>query len=105
MPDSSQNGATAQRINRLKLVGASNWFVRGPFMVEGMSAALAGSITAVILLLLGKEVAIPSVLGHVGTGSDVRAWPFGFTALVVLGVGLAIGAVSSGLSVRRFLRV
>jgi cell division transport system permease protein len=97
--------ARRREIEVMKLVGASNWFVRGPFMVEGMSAALAGSITAVILLLLGKEIAIPSVLGHVGAGSDVRAWPFGFIVLVVLGVGLTIGAVSSGLSVRRFLRV
>jgi cell division transport system permease protein len=97
--------ARRREIEVMKLVGASNWFVRGPFMVEGMSAALAGSITAVVLLLLGKEVAIPSVLGHVGTGSDVRAWPFGFIVLVVLAVGLTIGAVSSGLSVRRFLRV
>jgi cell division transport system permease protein len=97
--------ARRREIEVMKLVGASNWFVRGPFMLEGMSAALAGSITAVILLLLGKEIAIPSVLGHVGTGTDVRAWPFGFIVLVVLGVGLTIGALSSGLSVRRFLRV
>jgi cell division transport system permease protein len=97
--------ARRREIEVMKLVGASNWFVRGPFMVEGMSCALAGSIVAVVLLLLGKEIALPSVLGHVGGGKDVSAWPFEFIALVVLAVGLTMGAVGSGLSVRRFLRV
>ena len=97
--------ARRREIEVMKLVGASNWFVRGPFMVEGMSCALAGSVTAVILLLLGKEIAIPSVIGHVGGGRDVSAWPFEFIALVVLAVGLGMGALGSGLSIRRFLRV
>ena len=97
--------ARRREIEVMKLVGATNWFVRGPFMLEGLICGLGGSIMAVVLLVLGKEIALPSVLGHVGTGTDVRAWPFGFIVLVVLGVGLTIGALSSGLSVRRFLRV
>ena len=43
----------------MKLVGATNWFVRGPFMVEGLICGLGGSLAAVILLLLGKAVVLP----------------------------------------------
>ena len=46
--------ARRREIEVMKLVGASNWFVRGPFMLEGLFTGLAGAMLAVILLLLGK---------------------------------------------------
>jgi cell division transport system permease protein len=89
----------------MKLVGASNWFVRGPFMLEGLFCGLAGAVLAVVLLLLGKEIALPAILGRVDAGSDVQALAFGWTALILLGLGLLLGAAGSGLTLRRFLRV
>jgi cell division transport system permease protein len=97
--------ARRREIEVMKLVGASNWFVRGPFMLEGLFCGLAGSILAVILLLLGKEIALPAILGKVDAGSDVQALAFPLTALIVLGLGLLLGAAGSGLTLRRFLRV
>ena len=94
-----------REIEVMKLVGATNWFVRGPFMVEGLVCGLAGSLAAVILLLLGKEIALPAIFHHIQGSSDVHAWPFELNALVILGVGLAVGAVGSGLTLRRFLQV
>ena len=46
----------------MKLVGATNWFVRGPFMIEGLLCGLVGSLLAVFFLVLGKEIALPSIL-------------------------------------------
>jgi cell division transport system permease protein len=89
----------------MKLVGATNWFVRGPFMVEGLICGLGGSIAAVVLLLLGKEIALPAILGHIKDSSEVHALPFELNALVILVVGLMLGAVGSGLTLRRFLKV
>jgi cell division transport system permease protein len=89
----------------MKLVGATNWFVRGPFMLEGLMTGLIGSLSAVLLLLLGKEVALPRILPHVIQASDIHALPFTLTALIVLGVGLVLGAAGSGLTIRRFLQV
>jgi cell division transport system permease protein len=97
--------ARRREIEVMKLVGASNWFVRGPFMLEGLFCGLAGSLLAVVLLLLGKEVALPAILGRVDAGSDVEALAFVWTALILLVLGLALGAAGSGLTLRRFLRV
>ena len=94
-----------REIEVMKLVGATNWFIRGPFMLEGLICGLGGSIMAVVLLVLGKEIALPSILPHIGGGSDVHALPFALNALALLVAGLLLGAVGSGLTLRRFLQV
>ena len=97
--------ARRREIEVMKLVGATNWFVRGPFMLEGLLTGLIGSIAAIVLLFLSREVAVPQILGHIQDDPDVRAMAFTYTALILLMGGLAIGAVGSGLTLRRFLRV
>jgi cell division transport system permease protein len=97
--------ARRREIEVMKLVGASNWFVRGPFMLEGLLCGLAGSLAAVFLLLLGKEVALPSILGRLDAGSGVQAIAFHLNALILVAIGLFLGAAGSGLTLRRFLRV
>jgi len=95
--------ARRREIEVMKLVGATNWFVRGPFMLEGLMTGLAGSVGAIILLVLGKAI----VLQHINLikGTDIHAWPFELTALVILAMGLLVGAAGSGLTIRRFLRI
>jgi cell division transport system permease protein len=97
--------ARRREIEVMKLVGATNWFVRGPFMLEGVLTGLAGSVAAVALLFVGREVAVPSIVGHIQDDPDVRALAFSYTAALLIGVGLGIGAIGSGLTLRRFLRV
>ena len=94
-----------REIEVMKLVGATNWFVRGPFMLEGLLCGLAGSIAAVLLLFLGKEIALPAILGHIDTTDDVQALSFGITGIALVVVGLAVGALGSGMTLRRFLKV
>jgi cell division transport system permease protein len=94
-----------REIEVMKLVGATNWFVRGPFMLEGLICGLVGSLVAVVLLLLGKEVALPAILGDIDDDPQVKAVAFYVNALVVVGIGLLLGAFGSGLTIRRFLRV
>jgi cell division transport system permease protein len=90
----------------MKLVGATNWFIRGPFMLEGLVCGLFGSVFAVILLVLGKAIALPSILPHIGGGtSDVHALSFTLNALALLGAGLLLGATGSLVTLRRFLQV
>jgi cell division transport system permease protein len=97
--------ARRREIEVMKLVGASNWFVRGPFMVEGLLTGLIGAAAAVVLLFLGKALVLPTTIGRLDAGKDVNAIGFEYTALLVLVLGLLLGAAGSSLTMRRFLRV
>jgi cell division transport system permease protein len=97
--------ARRREIEVMKLVGATNWFVRGPFMLEGVLTGVAGSLAAVVLLFLGREIAVPAIVGHIQDDPDVHALAFSYTAILLISVGLVIGALGSGLTLRRFLRV
>jgi cell division transport system permease protein len=96
-----------REIEVMKLVGATNWFVRGPFMLEGLICGLIGSILAVILLFLGKELALPELLSDTvkDAGDNVRAWAFPAVAGILVALGLGLGALGSGMTLRRFLKV
>jgi cell division transport system permease protein len=94
-----------REIEVMKLVGASNWFVRGPFMLEGLLCGLAGALLAVLLLLLAKEIALPAILPRLEASEGVSALSFPIMALILLGVSLLVGAAGSGITLRRFLRI
>jgi cell division transport system permease protein len=98
--------ARRREIEVMKLVGATNWFIRGPFMLEGLLCGLLGSVLAVVLLVLGKTIALPSILPHIGGNeSDVHALSFTLNAIALLGAGLLLGAAGSAVTLRRFLQV
>jgi len=93
-----------REIEVMKLVGATNWFVRLPFMLEGLICGIGGALLAVILLLITKTVAMPMFnLGS--TSGDVHAWPFALTSALMVLTGLVLGAVGTGITLRRFLQV
>jgi cell division transport system permease protein len=98
--------ARRREIEVMKLVGATNWFVRGPFMLEGLLCGLAGAVGAIFLLVIGKEVILPTLLnGPLHSNNDVKALAFELNALALIGVGLLLGAAGSGVTIRRFLQV
>jgi cell division transport system permease protein len=94
-----------REIEVMKLVGATNWFVRGPFMLEGIACGLFGAIGAILMLLLGKELAASAILDRLKSTSDVHALSFPLTAAIIMAAALMIGAAGSGFTIRRFLRV
>ena len=94
-----------REIEVMKLVGATNWFVRLPFMLEGLICGAGGAILAVILLSITKAVAMPALNLDFNAGSDVHAWPFALTALLMVMTGLVLGAIGTGITLRRFLQV
>ena len=91
-----------REIEVMKLVGASNWFVRGPFMLEGLFTGLIGAILAVILLFIGKETVVSSIWFK---DQGVHALPFALNGLILIALGLLLGAAASMLTLRRFLKV
>jgi cell division transport system permease protein len=96
-----------REIEVMKLVGASNWFVRGPFMLEGVICGLIGAVVAVVLLVAAKKFALPIIEGRSSTfrEDDVHALSFPLVALILVGVSLLVGAARSGITLRRFLRI
>jgi cell division transport system permease protein len=96
--------ARRREIEVMKLVGASNWFVRGPFIVEGLLTGVLGAVAAIFLLFLGKELVLPATIGRLDS-EGVNALAFQYTALLLLGLGLLLGAAGSTITMRRFLRV
>jgi cell division transport system permease protein len=99
--------ARRREIEVMKLVGASNWFVRVPFMAEGLVQGLIGAglaVGVVIALKFGFDSWFDSPTGFfreffVTTGDATSI------ALIVLGLGVLIGLVGSLIGLRRFLRV
>jgi cell division transport system permease protein len=96
-----------REVEVMKLVGASNWFIRGPFMLEGVICGLIGAVVAVILLVVAKRFALPVIEGHSSTfrEDDVHALSFPLVALILVGVSLLVGAAGSGITLRRFLQI
>jgi cell division transport system permease protein len=93
-----------REVEIMKLVGATNWFVRGPFMLEGLICGVLGAAGAVILLLLGKVLLIERI-PQIANEDGVQGWSFPFVSFIVLAIGLGLGAVASGFTLRRFLQV
>ncbi len=98
--------ARRREVEIMKLVGATNWFIRWPFIIEGLTVGLLGAILAVVLVLLGTDF----VMDRIRENLVFLTVPYDAvsslqTALVLLGVGALIGAVGSGLGLRRFLNV
>jgi cell division transport system permease protein len=99
--------ARRREIEVMKLVGASNWFVRVPFMAEGLVQGLIGAglaVGVVIALKFGFDSWFDSPTGFfreffVTTGDATSI------SLIVLGLGVLIGLVGSLIGLRRFLRV
>jgi cell division transport system permease protein len=94
--------ARRREIEVMKLVGATNSFVRLPFMLEGMLTGLLGALGAVALLAV-----VYVALDGYNDGLTDPARLVGIPLLVGLlaGFGLILGAAGSGLTLRRFLRV
>jgi cell division transport system permease protein len=97
--------ARREQTGIMKLVGATNWYIRLPFMLEGIVAGTVGALAAAGLLLLGAATILSSIgeqiefLPVVGTSHVLEITPI----LVLIGAGIA--AVASFLSLRRFLAV
>jgi cell division transport system permease protein len=98
--------ARRREVEVMKLVGATNWFVRWPFMFEGMICGFIGSVLAVGLLLVSYRSLLENRFkDEFATTASVGALDFQMLAVILLVAGVALGAAGSGLTMRRFLRV
>ncbi len=101
--------ARRREVSVMKLVGATNWFIRVPFIAEGMVQGIAGAVLAA-LVVYGIHIAVDNLsngtnvqsLGYLMRLSGLHVF---VTDVVVVLIGGLIGAVGSAFAVRRFLDV
>jgi cell division transport system permease protein len=89
----------------MKLVGATDWFIRWPFVIEGIVLGALGGIVAVLLLLVGKIALLDPLIEQFALLAAPETINLGLLAAVLLAAAVAVSALGSGLSLRRFLRV
>jgi cell division transport system permease protein len=95
-----------KEVNIMKYVGATDWFIRWPFLLEGMLLGLAGSLLAVILLVWSYGMIIDQIHASLPFLPLVPRTPLLYYASVFLVIaGMGIGALGSSISLRKFLQV
>jgi cell division transport system permease protein len=97
--------ARRREVEVMRLVGATNWFIRWPFMVEGLVCGLLGAVFAIGFLFLGKTVIVDPLANNFNLINSGETIGFANLALVLLCVAMAVSAMGSGLTLRRFLRI
>ncbi len=100
--------ARRREIEIMKLVGATNWFVRIPFLLEGMWLGILGSIIPIVVVTVLYAqlhgVVAPKLQGEIFQLLDVSPFIYEVDLLILL-MGVVIGVWGSFMSVRKFLKV
>jgi cell division transport system permease protein len=97
--------ARRREVEVMKLVGATDWFIRWPFVIEGVALGALGGVMAVLLLAVGKIALIDPLSNDFALIAAPKTMPFIALGALLLGASVAVSAAGSGLSLRRFLRV
>jgi len=97
--------ARRTEVEVMRLVGATNWFIRWPFMVEGLVVGFIGGLIAVGVLFAGKLTIVDPLSARFSLVHAQQTINFLPLVLVLLAAAMAVSAVGSGLTLRRFLRV
>jgi cell division transport system permease protein len=100
--------ARRREVAVMKLVGATNWFIRVPFMMEGLAQGLVGAAVAagvVIATQFGLNTMFDDIGSTLFRASSVSGHDVILTEILVVLAGAVIGTVGSALGLRRFLEV
>ncbi len=97
--------ARRREVEVMKLVGATNWFIRWPFVIEGVIVGFMGGVLAVLLLTIAKETFIDPLSDRFALLAAPDTIDFPLLIVVLLVACIAVSAAGSALTLRRFLRV
>jgi cell division transport system permease protein len=97
--------ARRREVEVMKLVGATDWFIRWPFVIEGTVVGAAGAVLAIIVLGIAKVTLLNPLLHRWALIAAPHTIAFTALIAVLIAAGVAVSALGSGLSLRRFLRV
>ncbi len=97
--------ARRREVEVMRLVGATNWFIRWPFVIEGLMVGFLGGVAAVGLLWLAKITVVDPWSDRFALIAAPDTIRFSLLVIVLLGAATAVSAIGSGITLRRFLRV
>ena len=97
--------ARRREVEVMKLVGATDWFIRWPFVLEGVIVGALGGLVAVLLLGVVKVAVVDPLAADFALIAAPETMNFPLLIAVLLGASVGVSALGSGLSLRRFLRV
>ena len=97
--------ARRREVEVMKLVGATDWFIRWPFVIEGVIVGAAGGLLAIVVLAITKVFLLDPLFSGWSLISQIRTIAFPALVAILLGTSALVSSVGSGLSLRRFLRV
>ncbi len=97
--------ARRREVEVMKLVGATDWFIRWPFVLEGVIVGALGGILAILLLAVVKIAVVDPLAADFALIAAPDTIDFPLLIAILLGAAVAVSALGSGLSLRKFLRV
>jgi cell division transport system permease protein len=97
--------ARRREVEVMKLVGATDWFIRWPFVIEGILVGAIGALLALTVLAITKVTLLDPLSNNWHLIAQPHTIPFSVLVAILIGASIAVSAMGSGLSLRRFLRV
>jgi cell division transport system permease protein len=97
--------ARRREVEVMKLVGATNWFIRWPFVIEGMIVGFLGGVLAVLLLAIVKTTFVDPLSDRFALLAAPNTIDFPLLVALLMLACVAVSALGSGITLRRFLRV
>ncbi|MDO5107919.1 MAG: permease-like cell division protein FtsX [Coriobacteriaceae bacterium] len=97
--------ARRREISIMRLVGASNGFIRGPFLLEGALEAIVGALLAIVALFFGVREMLERLSSSLQFLTfDISPQVMLYTFGILLGIGVVIGLFGSAIAMRRYLK-
>jgi cell division transport system permease protein len=97
--------ARRREVEVMRLVGATNWFIRWPFMIEGLVVGFVGGAIAIGVLLVGKLTIVDPLAHNFDLIQAQKTVAFGPLAITLLAAAMVVSAIGSGITLRRFLQI
>ncbi|MGZ8667050.1 MAG: permease-like cell division protein FtsX [Solirubrobacterales bacterium] len=94
-----------REVEVMRLVGATRWFIRWPFMIEGVAVGFAGGAIAILVLWLGKVTIVDPLSDSFALVAAQNTISFGLLIAILFGSAVLVSALGSGITLRRFLKV
>jgi cell division transport system permease protein len=94
-----------REVEVMRLVGATRWFIRWPFMIEGVVVGFTGGLVAILILWLGKITIVDPLSESFSFVAAQNNISFPALIAVLFAAAVLVSAAGSGVTLRRFLKV